>query len=73
MKRILIHRHQYGISTAFCNFEGFKQEDLLMSEEDAIKVAKLCGLDYEPAKGEDLEIISIDDEGITTITKDMLQ
>jgi len=72
-KKLLVHRHQYGTSTAFCLAKDFKDKDLLLSEEQAIKLAKICGLDFEPDKGEELEILDVPSEkDIPTITKEML-
>ena len=73
-KKLLVHRHEYGTSTAFCLTKDFKDKDLLLSEEQAIKLAKICGLDFEPEKGEDLEILDVPSEkDCPTITKEMLQ
>ena len=70
-KKLLIHRHEYGTSIAVCILEGFKDEDLLMTEEQSIKVAKLCGLDFEPEKNEELEIVDLD-ETTTFITREQI-
>jgi hypothetical protein len=73
-KKLLVHRHEYGTSTAFCVVKDFKDKDLLLSEEQAIKLAKICGLDFEPDKGEELNFLDVPSEkDIPTITKDMLQ
>ena len=60
-KKLLIHRHQYGTSTAVCNCVGFKKNELVigLSEEQSIELAKLCGLDFEPSKGEELDIVDV--------------
>ena len=71
IKKLLIHRHQYGISTAICQGIGFKDADFLLEEDQAIKLAKLCGLDFEPDKNEELDIIDLE-EDVTTITKEQL-
>ena len=73
-KKLLVHCHQFGTSTAFCLAKDFKDKDLLLSEEQAIKLAKICGLDFEPDKGEELSILDVPDErDIPTITKEMLK
>ena len=71
IKKLLVHRHEYGISTAFCNCEGFKDEDFFMTEEQAIKLACLCGLSFDPSKGEELEMLDIE-ESTTDITRDQI-
>jgi hypothetical protein len=71
-KKLLIHRHKYGTSTAVCEAVGFKGKDFLLNEEQAIKLAKLCGLDFEPDKGEELDIVDLDTEDVTTITREQL-
>ena len=60
-KKLLIHRHQYGTSTAVCNCVGFKKNELVngLSEDQSIELAKLCGLDFEPDKGEELDIVDV--------------
>lgn len=70
-KKLLVHRHQYGTSTAFFYAADFEITDV--SEEQAPRLAKLCGLDFEPEKGEDLEILDADQMDCPTITKEMLQ
>jgi hypothetical protein len=72
-QKLLIHRHEYGYSTAFCLAKDFKDKDLLLSEEQAIKLAKICGLDFEPDKGEELTIVDVPGNDCPTITKDMLK
>jgi hypothetical protein len=73
-KKLLIHRHEYGTSTAFCLAKDFKDKDLLLSEGQAIKLANICGLDFEPHKGEELDILDVPSENdIPTITKEMLK
>ena len=69
-KKLLIHRHQYGTSTAVCNCVGFKKNELVngLSEEQSIELAKLCGLDFEPGKGEELDIVDVTITS-TTITR----
>ena len=58
-KKLLIHRHQYGTSVAVCNCVGFKKNELVngLSEEQSIEIARLCGLDFEPSKSEELDIL----------------
>jgi hypothetical protein len=70
-KKLLVHRHQYGTSTAFCLAKDFKDKDLLLTEEQAIKLARICGLDFEPQKGEELDLLDVPSEN--DITKDMLK
>jgi hypothetical protein len=70
-KLLLVHRHKFGTSTAFCKAKDFTREDV--SQEEAIKLAKLCGLDFEPDEGEELEILDADQMDVPTITKDMLK
>ena len=70
-KKLLIHRHQYGVSTAVCQAVGFQNADFLLEEEQAIKLAKLCGLDFEPHKGEELNIVDLENE-IVTITREQI-
>ena len=56
--KLLVHRHKYGTSTAFFNSELERQD---ITEEQAIKLAKLCGLDFEPNKDEELDILDVPD------------
>lgn len=69
-KLLLVHRHEYGTSTAFFNAQNFEREDV--SEEQATRLAKLCGLDFEPDKNEKLDILEVIDD-CPTITLDMLR
>jgi hypothetical protein len=73
-RKLLVHRHEYGYSTAFCLAKDFKDKDLLLNEKQAIKLANICGLDFEPDKGEELTILDVPNENdIPTITRDMLK
>lgn len=69
--KLLIHRHEYGVSTAVFEAVGFLNEDFVMEEEQAIKLAKLCGLDFEPNKGEELDIVDLE-ETTTTVTREQI-
>lgn len=71
-KKVLIHRHEYGTSISFCNLKNFSNEDCHLTEDQAVKLAKLCDLDFEPNKGEELDLIDVPTGTIPTITKEML-
>lgn len=71
MKKLLIHRHQYGVTVTFCNLKDFKETDL--NEDQSVKLAHLCGLNFEPEKNESLDIMDSPSEEIKEITKDMLK
>jgi hypothetical protein len=72
-KKVLIHRHEYGTSISFCNLKDFSDEDcILLTEDQSIKLAKLCDLDFEPEKGEELDLLDVPTETIPIITKEML-
>jgi len=71
-KKLLVHRHQHGTSISFCNLKDFSTEDCRISEKQAIKLAKLCDLDFEPDKGEELDLIDVPTGNIPTVTKEML-
>lgn len=70
--KLLVHKHKYGTSTAFFNSELERQD---ITEEEAIKLAKLCGLDFEPNKDfEELDILDVPNmKDIPYITKEMLK
>jgi hypothetical protein len=70
-KKLLIHEHQYGISHAVIDATGFSDGDFLLDDEQFIKLAKLCGLNYEPHKDETISIVDLD-EGITKIKREQL-
>jgi hypothetical protein len=73
-RKLLVHRHEYGTSTAFCLAKDFKDKDLLLNEKQAIKLANICGLDFEPDKDEALDILDVPSEkGMPTITRGMLK
>ena len=64
--KLLVHRHQYGTSTAFFKSSLERQN---ITEDQAIRLAKLCGLDFEPHKDEELEILDVPSmDDIPTIT-----
>lgn len=69
-KKILIHRHEYGTSVATCKTDFDASQ---LSETESIKLAEICGLDFEPEKGEELDILDFDEVSCPTITKDLLQ
>jgi hypothetical protein len=71
MKLLLIHRHKFGTSTAFCNAKDFTQEDV--SAEEVVNLAELCDLNFEPDEGEELEILNADQMFCPDITKEMLK
>lgn len=52
---LIIHRHKYGTSHAIFTAADFDPREL--KEDDAISLAKLCGLDFEPQKNEELEFL----------------
>jgi hypothetical protein len=68
-KKILIHKHKFGTSVATftCDFDTDQ-----LSEDEAIKLAKICELDFEPEEGEELEIVDFDEATCPSVTKDML-
>jgi hypothetical protein len=70
--KLLVHHHKYGTSPAFFNSELERQD---ITEEEAIKLAKLCGLDFEPNKDfEELDILDVPNmKDIPYITKEMLK
>lgn len=70
-KKLLIHQHQYGISHAVIEATGFSNEDFFLDEEQIIKLAKLCGLDFEPHKDESIDIVDLE-EGIIKIKREQL-
>lgn len=72
MMKLIVHRHEYGTSTSFCELKDFTDKDCLISEDQAVKLAKLCGLDFEPNKGEELDLLDVPTGNIPTITKEML-
>jgi hypothetical protein len=63
---VLIHRHQFGVSHAIFDAQGFNPQRL--SEEQYTNLAKACGLDYEPNKEEGIEVL-VADTDIRLITK----
>ena len=71
MKLLLVHCHKFGVSTAFCNAQDFSREDV--DDEQAVKLAKLCGLDFDTDNAEELSILDADQMDCPTITKDMLK
>lgn len=67
-KKILVHRHEYGTSIAIFTCD-FNTDNL--SEEEAVTLAKKCGLDFEPEKSEQLDILDFE-EHTPHITKSMI-
>lgn len=67
--KIILHVHNHGTSVAVftCDFDTNQ-----LSDAETLKLAEICGLDFEPELGEDLDIIDVT-ETISHITKDLLQ
>jgi hypothetical protein len=68
-KYLLIHRHEYGISHAIFTAEGF--DPLNLDVEHFTKLAKACGLDFEPEKEEELTIVDLDGRVCNVTIKDL--
>ena len=62
---VLIHTHKFGVSHAIFDAQGFNPQRL--SEEQYTRLAKACGLDYDPDR-EGIEVLQADTD-IRLITK----
>lgn len=56
---VLIHHHKYGVDTRTFMVEDGLSETLMVPSEE--KLADLLGLDYEPGKGETIDVAELYD------------
>lgn len=64
---LLIHFHEYGVSHAVINCKEFNPTSFA-NDDEAIALARLAGLDFEPDKDEELDVVELDSD-IVTISK----
>lgn len=76
-KYLMVHRHNYGVSVAAFIAKDFDPTGAtlpaLTEEGQMIKLAKLCGLDYEPEKEESIDLVALGDEEVVEVSLKDLQ
>ena len=72
-KYMLIHEHKFGTSTAIFAVEEFSaKKEGGFSQDELVKIAAKCSLDYEDDNEESLDAISLDTD-VTIITEEDLK